>query len=380
MPISGSKCGPVRILHLIYDHVRNPWVGGGGAVRVYELCRRLASRGHEVTVVSGRFPGVKDYSEGNLRYEFVGSSANYILSTFSYAFRAAQFVRKEATRFDVIVEDFAPWNPAFSSLLTPRPVVLHVNHREGAGILRRWWLLGTPFYLIEKWYPRLFRNVTALSEETRRKINVPAAFIVPAGINSSMSDTAPEGVEAKGDPFILYVGRLHIRNKGLDVLLSAMKRIDRRLVLAGRGRDENRLKQIAEGLGLSNVEFAGFVSEEQKIALLREDCILVLPSRFEGWGIVVLEAAACGRPVIVSDIPELRYAVKAGFAISFKAGDAKDLADKLNYLLGNESLRREMGLKARAYARSCTWDKIAAEYEQYLRGIVAASDVHKRIA
>ena len=370
----------MKILHLVYDHMHNPWVGGGGAVRVYELCRRLASADHEVTVVSGRFPGADDYHEGNLRYVFVGTPGNYLASTFSYAFKAAAFVRKWGGNFDIIVEDFAPWNPLFSSLLTARPVVLHVNHREGAGILRRWWILGIPFYLIEKWYPRLFRNVTALSEETRRKINVPSAFIVPAGINGP--GPGREAARGKGneETFMLYVGRLHIRNKGLDVLLSAMKSIEGRLVLAGRGRDENRLKQMARGLGLSNVEFPGFVSEEGKIALLKADCIFVLPSRFEGWGIVVLEAAVCGRPVVVSDIPELRYAVDAGFAISFKSGDANDLVDKLKYLLGNKSLRREMGLKARGYAERYNWDKIAADYERYLRGVAAASDLQKKIA
>ncbi|MDA8431410.1 MAG: glycosyltransferase family 4 protein [Nitrospiraceae bacterium] len=369
----------MKILHLVYDHMHNPWVGGGGAVRVYEICRRLASAGHEVTVVSGRFPGADGYHEGNLYYAFVGNSASYVLSTFSYAFKAAEFVRKQSNRFDIIVEDFAPWNPVFSALLTAKPVVLHVNHCEGAGILRRWWFLGVPFYLIEKWYPRLFRHVTALSEETRRKINMPGAFIVPAGINGAAFH-APERRGDQDDPLIVYVGRLHIRNKGLDVLLRAMKFIDRRLVLAGRGRDENRLKQMARELGLTNVEFEGFVSEDRKIALLNADCIFVLPSRFEGWGIVVLEAAARGRPAVVSDIPELSYAVDAGFAISSKSGDAKDLADKLNYLLGNESLRREMGLKARGYAECFIWDKIAAEYEQYLSGIAAASDLQKKTA
>jgi glycosyltransferase involved in cell wall biosynthesis len=130
---------------------------------------------------------------------------------------------------------------------------------------------------------------------------------------------------------------------------------------------------MARRLGLANVEFAGFIPEERKIALLREDCILVLPSRFEGWGIVVLEAAACGKPVIVSDIPELNYAVDAGFGISFRRGDAPDLAEKMAFLLGNERARKEMGLKAREYAGKFTWDRIAEEYERYLSGVIDAS-------
>jgi len=82
----------MKILHLIYDHINNPWVGGGGAVRVYEIYKRLADR-HYITIVCGKYPEAKDYEEGNLRFHFVGTSKNnYVLSTFSYAVKAAQFL------------------------------------------------------------------------------------------------------------------------------------------------------------------------------------------------------------------------------------------------------------------------------------------------
>mgnify|MGYP001600501054 CR=1 FL=1 len=84
----------------------------------------------------------------------------------------------------------------------------------------------------------------------------------------------------------------------------------------------------------------------------------------------MLEAAACGKPVIVSDIPELDYAVKAGFGLSFRLEDAYDLAKKIEFLLENEGLRKEMGRKGREYAKDFTWDKIADEYENYLLWIV----------
>ena len=55
----------IRILHLIYDHINNPWVGGGGAVRVYEIYRRLADK-HDIEVVSGKYPGAENYTEDNV--------------------------------------------------------------------------------------------------------------------------------------------------------------------------------------------------------------------------------------------------------------------------------------------------------------------------
>ena len=356
---------------MIYDHSGNPWVGGGGAVRVYEICKRLARSGHEVTILSGNYPGAADYTEDGLRFVFIGSMRNYMWSTFSYALKAASFVKKQGQAFDIIVEDFAPWNPVFSVFLTKKPVVLHINHREGINILRRWLVAGLPFFLIEKFYPHAFRHVSALSVETRKKIGIAGAVVVPAGIDEKFFEDPQSLVGAdEAVPPLLYVGRLHIKNKGLDTLLYAMKDLDAKLLLAGRGKDEDCLKQIIKKLGIDNVALAGFVGETEKIHLLRNTQALVLPSRFEGWGIVVLEAAACGKPVIVSDIPELRYAVDAGFGISFKKGDSKDLARKIRLLLKSGQLKRDMGLKAREYAKNCTWDRIALDYEQFLLKIV----------
>jgi glycosyltransferase involved in cell wall biosynthesis len=358
----------MKILHLVYDHIDNPWVGGGGAIRVNELCKRVAASGHDVTIISGKYPSAKDYRENGIEYRFVGTERNYLLSTFSYAFMAAMFVRRHGREFDVIVEDFAPWNPVFSRFLTKTPVILHVNHREGIGVLKRWLLPGVPFFLIELFYPRLFRHITALSEGTKTKIRIKKAAIVPAGIPQGLIDAGEEGGE---EDYLLYVGRLHIKNKGLDTLMAAMKVISgARLLIAGRGRDEDKLKEMASKIDGDKVEFAGFVSEERKMDLLKASKMLVLPSRFEGWGIVVLEAAAFGKPVVVSDIPELNYAAEAGFGLSFKAGDSGGLAEKISFLLKNETLRREMGRNAREYARRYTWERISVEYGKYLEDVV----------
>lgn len=342
-------------------------MGGGGAVRAYELLSRLAERGHAITVLSGRYPGAGDYEEGLVSYRFAGSRSSYLLSTFSYALQSARFVKERGEDFDIIIEDFAPWNPVFSPVLTKKPAVLHVNHREGIGILRRWLLPGLPFYCIEALYPRLFSHVTALSEGTKKKLGREDAVIFPAGIGegicASFGEAADEG-------YFIYVGRLHIKNKGLDTLFGAISETGMRLLLAGRGPDEQRLREMAERFTAASTEFAGFLSEEEKLRAISRSAALVLPSRFEGQGIVILEAAACGKPVIVSDIPELRYAVDAGFGLSFRTGDTHDLAGKIRLLAGDEGMRREMGRKAREYAGRFTWDRLAQEYEAFLKSVV----------
>jgi glycosyltransferase involved in cell wall biosynthesis len=359
----------MRILHLIYDHPRNPWVGGGGAVRAWEVCRRLASNGNSLTMLCGAYQKAADSTEDGIDLRFIGSGESYRKSTFSYAYRASEFLRVYGKDFDIVVEDFAPWNPVFSTLMSSTPTVLHINHREGINILKRFAAFGLPFYLVDMFYNKLFKNVTALSKGTRKRINRAEAYLHPAGISTALYEHGLEGVSDE-ERLIAYVGRLEINNKGLDTLMAAMPKIkNARLSMAGRGRDESELMQLAQGLP---VDFLGFVSEEEKHALLKRASLLVLPSRFEGWGIVTLEAAACGKPVVVSDIQELGYATEAGFGRAFKTGDAEALAEAINDMLDNPTARKSMGARAREFAKEHTWDQIANEFEQYLQGIIKA--------
>ncbi|MDA8088359.1 MAG: glycosyltransferase family 4 protein [Nitrospiraceae bacterium] len=359
----------MRIFHFIYDHVGNPWVGGGGAVRIFEIYKRLAQR-HEITVVSGSYPGAQDHIADGIRFHFIGSKKNnYVLSTFCYAASAFRFLKEHGGQTDIVVEDFAPWNPIFSLLaVRKKPVILHLNHREGAGILRRWYILpGLPFYLIEKFYPKFFKNIITVSEGTRRKFGVNA-IIISNGIDEEvLAGPPPEEKET----FLFFAGRLHKKNKGLDTLLEAMRLLpSERLIIAGRGPDEEKLKKMQKELGLDNVEFAGFVSGERKMELMRKAKLFVLPSRFEGYGIVLLESAAGATPAVASDIPELGFAVNAGFAVNFRMGDSKDLAEKIKFLGNNDPLRRQMGAKGLKFAADNTWSTVAMEFESYLDKIM----------
>jgi|Deesub1362A_J573_1020465.scaffolds.fasta_scaffold00073_64 glycosyltransferase involved in cell wall biosynthesis len=357
----------MKILHFIYDHISNPWVGGGGAVRTYEIYRRLSKK-HHITVVCGKYPGAKDYTEGSLEFHFIGTDKNnYALSTFCYTIKAFAFLLGGKVKADVIVEDFAPYNPIFS-FLRNKPVILQVHHREGVNLLKRYYLFGLPFLIIEKFYPRLFKNLLCVSEASKKKFALNTATVIPNGIDSSLLETTP----TDGD-YIAYVGRLHIHNKGLDTLIEAMTLNNLNLSIAGKGKDEHKLRTLINNAGISQrVTLKGYLNDKDKIKFISGAKCFVLPSRYEGQGIVVLEAAACGKPVVVSDIPELSFAVQEGFGISFKTGDATDLAEKLTYLINNESLTKHMGEKARQYAKNCTWDSIAEQYEKLLTDVVKA--------
>ena len=188
------------------------------------------------------------------------------------------------------------------------------------------------------------------------------AKVIPNGYDPRLLNLAPEESD-----YLLFLGRLHIDQKGLDILSKALRCSGSRLVIAGAGKDEAKTRTLfRDAVETGRAEFVGFVNGGRKADLLRTCLFMVAPSRYEGQPLTMIEAAACGKPVIVSDIPELAYTVAAGFGLSCRRGDARDLAEKIDLLLQNRSLRQDMGAKAREYARSFTWDNVAADYEAYL--------------
>jgi len=354
----------MKILHLIYDHINNPWVGGGGAVRVYEIYRRLAKRGHDITIISGNYPGAMDYEENNVKFRLLGNKQNYLISVFSYVFFATKYMKNHAKDFDIIIEDFAPWNPLFAKFFHKR-AILQIHHKEGFNILKKYFLAGLPFYFIEKFYPKIYSHVIAVSEKTRDKFKLKGK-VIANGISEHLLFK-----ETRIGDYIVFIGRIDIYNKGLDLLLKACEKLNIQLKLAGKGKDVKKLIHSIEKFNLSDrVSYLGFLTENDKISFIANSRFLIMPSRFEGQGIVALEAAAMGKPLIVSDIPELRYVIENGFGISFRSGNAESLKKAIEYLLNNENIIAEMGKRGRQYAKQFTWDRIAEEYERYLLDIV----------
>jgi glycosyltransferase involved in cell wall biosynthesis len=337
-------------------------VGGGAAIRAYEIYGRLSGK-HDITIVCGKYPEAENYSEGKLKFQFLGTDKNnYILGTFCYAFKAVKFLKRNKDNFEVIIEDFAPYNPVLS-FLWKKEAIIQVHQKEGLHHIRKYPLIGILFGFIEVLYPRLFKNVIKVSITHNEKFSLKKnVVILPNGYDQKLLTS-----QTIDEDYVLYLGRFHIDQKGLDVLREALNDVEIKLIIAGKGKDEYKVqklfkKHIEQGI----VKIVGFIEGDKKIDVLRRCQFLVIPSRYEGQAIVCLEAAACGKPLVVSNIPELRYVVDAGFGISFKSGDSKDLAEKMKFLLEDESLRKKMGEKGRKFAKNLTWDRIAEEYEKYL--------------
>ncbi len=167
-------------------------------------------------------------------------------------------------------------------------------------------------------------------------------------------------------PFVLYVGTIQPR-KNLRRLVEAFARLPASLggfdlVLAGQtGWLSGEIYAAVQAHGLeARVHTPGYIAQEDLPALLSAATCFVMPSLYEGFGLPVLEAMACGTPVISSDggsLPE----VAGDAALLFPATDAEALAAALVRLLGDAALRRELATRGLAWCRHFSWQRTAQE-------------------
>lgn len=170
---------------------------------------------------------------------------------------------------------------------------------------------------------------------------------------------------------ILFLGRVNWK-KGLDRLIPAMRNVSgARLLIAGND-DENyrpKLEALARASGVEDrVEFLGPVYGDDKWALIRAAKLLVLPSYSENFGIVALEAMACGCPVVLTPEVGIAKAIGEAGAGIVSDGDPERLGHAIAALLANPELRRTMGEVGRRLARErFSWDAIAEQMDDAYR-------------
>src|SRR6476660_9447004 len=99
----------MRILHVIYDDISNPWLGGGGATRTLEIYSRVVEQGHRVLVVCGKYPGAfsREKRQG-VEYRRVGLGQSYVLSRLGFMAGAARLIKRGG--YDIVIEDVSPFS------------------------------------------------------------------------------------------------------------------------------------------------------------------------------------------------------------------------------------------------------------------------------
>jgi D-inositol-3-phosphate glycosyltransferase len=208
--------------------------------------------------------------------------------------------------------------------------------------------------------------------------------VIPAGVDLELfrpidKNEARQALGLREDKVILYVGRIEPL-KGLDVLVGALPLLEdpentRLLVVGGKpGQDAEleRLKSFADELGIGEkVTFTGAVEQDRLPVYYSAADAFVLPSYYESFGLVALEAMACGTPVVVSRVGGLKTFIKngeTGYLIPWHCPEP--FAQRLDMLLENPSLREKMGKAARADALNMSWRGVAEQTSEFYTSLV----------
>ena len=369
--------------HLLAINFRDPAhpEAGGAELHLEQVLLEAVRRGWRVTWLAAGFPG------GAREGEHLGMRIVRRGSWWNFNFVVPGVLRREFMRAqapDLVVEDVNKV-PCFTPWLTRTPVAVVVPHLFGTTAYREANVAVATYVLgLEALIPWAYARCRFLviSESTRddlvvRGIEPSRIEVVHCGLDHDRYRVDP-AVSKAPVPTLVFVGRLR-RYKGLDWVLRALPAVRARvpgvrLEIVGDGPFAGALRRQAARLGLeSAVEFLGYVSVAEKTRRLQTAWAAVQPSPKEGWGLTVVEAAACGTPVVATDAPGLRDSVRrdeTGLLVPF-ADDAA-LADALARVLLDEGLRARLSRAAVAWASRFRWDECGRRSMDALLGEAGA--------
>jgi glycogen(starch) synthase len=367
----------MRILHLTWEYP--PVMYGGLGRHVHALANAQAANGHDVVVItqapnSAAPARVPWGSTGPVRV----LRATIDPSTYDPHDLLAHVAEMECEftgHGNALLADWQPdvihahdWMVAHAAVALRRrsgaPLTATIHATE-AGRNRGWVTtdLSTSIHGIEWWLANTSDAVITCSrtmrDEVRTLFGISAAHVVPNGIEPAEwqrpeFETARISAEnADAHPLLAYTGRVEWE-KGVQTLVSAMPALRRahpgiRLLVAGRGSYLDHVQRQAAHLGLDgSVKFLGWVSEEDLRAIVAAADLAVAPSLYEPFGLIALEAAAIGTPLVVSRTGGLaEFADDDQRALTFTPGDPDSLEQAVSTALADPRTTHERAERAR---------------------------------
>jgi glycosyltransferase involved in cell wall biosynthesis len=376
---------------------------GGPVNVVYNVSKMLVKRGHEVVICTtdakdfgSRIEGNPDGIDDGLEVHRFKNVSMTLVKKFKLFVtpQLALFLKKGLKRFDVLhLHEYVSFQNIVAYHYARSYGIPYILQAHGSlpriGNWRRLkWIYDLFFG------HRLLRDaskVIALSEvEAQQYRNIGVSderiTVIPNGIDLSEYEVLPPRGSFKGkfgikdeEKIVLYLGRIH-RDKGIDFLVKTFSYLIKnsvknvRLVIAGP--DDGYLiesKCLVNSLRLNEyILFTNMLSENDKIKAYVDSSVCAYLSPYEPFGLVSLEAAACGTPVIVSaDTPMSQMVNDGGFGFSIKYGDLNQLVKMLQIILNNDNLKEEMGQRGRRFVFdhfdwSIIINKIEAVYNEAL--------------
>ncbi|WP_122088223.1 glycosyltransferase family 4 protein [Halalkalicoccus subterraneus] len=362
---------------------------GGAETYAYELANGLAERGHRVDVYTQWIESINDtvdLHENVTVYRIAKARKKLVtFETLWFSFQARRQI--DFDQYDIV---HGTLMPASTIAVTPlndieTPVVL-TSHGTSIGETKSVALETPADYLLKYFFHpmnvvmdfvagRGADEIVAISDHAadelvkRYRFDADHVQMVPHGVDvdrfypreKAHPDVHPERTT------LLYVGRLGAR-KGLDLALQAVAQVDDstiELLIAGTGRHEDHLRDLAQELGIEGqIQFLGYVPDDELPSLYSSADVFVLPSRYEGFGLVLLEAMACGTPVIGTDqggIPTVIDDGETGYKVE---RSVEQFTEAIRSLATSTEKRARMAQKARTKAVNTSWETVVEDVEE----------------
>lgn len=364
----------MKIIFSTYDHLDNPYYAGGGARTIHEIAKRLVTR-YDVEVITGNFNKKKRTVIDGVKYRYIGHwiggpQVSQLLFQFLLPFYA------KTHTFDVWIESFTPpYSTAFLPLFTSKPVIGLTQLLGGRAMSVKYKL---PFHIIERMGLRFYKQCIVLTDALQSQIKEQnprvETVVIPNGINTETE----VNVQSKNN-HILFLGRIENYQKGLDTLIEAYNQVKNTiklpLIIAGSGisSDIAWLKAKIHEYGLEErVILTGHVEGREKEALLQDAAFVLMPSRYESFGIVILESFARNNPVIISDLKDLNW-VPDKHCIRIEPENVHELAQQMEKLATDKQLLHQMKRNIHAFTKQFDWDMIAKRYAEYIEYTISRS-------
>ncbi len=377
-----------------------PYKGGIGMV-CYQNTLCATEAGHEVNVYTPLYPSVRKKAARHKHVHTIGIHRLWPVVSYGNAAFVPQLFWK-LSHHDLIHLHYPFLGAEFAVILAklffrriPLVVTYHMD-LVGKGVFRR------IFSMYQKIVPPLLfavaDRILVSSRDYASNSRVRALFgkysdkitELHNSVNTAYFCPGERREEILGrhsirpdEKIVMFVGGLDSAHyfKGVDVLLEAFYRLRgkgqrARLVIVGEGNLRPYYEERARDLGLAySVVFAGLVTNDMLPHYYNCADVVVLPSidASEAFGVVLLEAMACGKPVIASDLPGPRSVVQDGMTgYVARCGDPADVADKLHRILQDEDAAKRMGATGRklvetVYSNDVIGRKLQSTYEDLCR-------------
>ncbi len=393
---------PLRVLMLSWEYP--PVVVGGLGRHVHALSTSLVAAGHEVTVVTRHAPGapLEEYADGVRIVRAPEDPPLFPLATptllawtmaFNHALTRAALRAAQTGEYDVIhAHDWLVTHTAGTlkdHLGLPLVATIHATE---AGRHQGWLPaeMNKCIHSVEGGLGHEGNRVLVCSEymrwEVNRLLELPAGRVevVPNGVDSNFWQAPPRAVAAArsrfaGDgPLVGYAGRL-VYEKGVQDLVAALPKLRAkhpglRVVIAGDGPYRHELQEETRRHKLQRaVSFTGFLGAGELPAVLAAVDTAVVPSIYEPFGMVALEAASAGAPLAVAATGGLAEIIESGVTgVTFPAKDPDSLADAVSSLLADQVFARRVARQAKTmvverYGWETVAERTAAAYATAIR-------------